>query len=145
MGLSFCRRKRPLPRDCRTAGSGSVGERAGKRRSYPCLLHDGDKTQKSWKPLLNTILLSEAYRNAPCNVMDTIFSCQPAPPSTPTPPSGKPLAATAFCGRTTAFPPSYVTFTFSSPYKAASPSTSSRSALTFRFGGRFFTALGLST
>lgn len=39
----------------------------------------------------------------------------------------------------------YVTLTFSSPYKAASPATNSLSAFTFLFGGRFFTAFGFST
>ena len=50
-------------------GTGGKGEReaGAKGKLRKLFLHDGDKTQKSWKPLLNTIFVLEAYRNAPCN------------------------------------------------------------------------------
>lgn len=39
-------------------GTGGKGEReaGAKGKLLKLFLHDGDKTQKSWKPLLNTIL-----------------------------------------------------------------------------------------
>ena len=59
-------------------GTGGKGERAAgaKGKLRKLFLHDGDKTQKSWKPLLNTIFVLEAYRNAPCNE----FRSSPLPP-----------------------------------------------------------------
>ena len=46
--------------------------------SCMCVLCGGDGTQKSWKPLLNTILVSEAHRNV--SHSGTYSYCQHAVP-----------------------------------------------------------------